>query len=285
MSFARPTRSARALARDVAARWPPNPRLVLGLPTGRTPIPLYRELVRLHRAGRADFSRATTFNLDEFLGLRAARSAQLPRVHAAASVRSRQPAAAADPLPERRARATSTRECRRYERAIARAGGIDLQILGLGDERPHRLQRAGARAGRAHAPHAADAGDAARQRGAVRRTASAPCRARRCRWGWRRFCGRGGSCCWRPARRRRGASQRMIEGPVTPRLPASFLQLHRRVGDLARPRGGARARDGLTRAAGSADPEQFLQARLDVLADRVADEVVRACAGAASACG
>ncbi len=47
------------------------PSLVLGLPTGRTPIPLYHELVRLHRAGRADFSRASTFNLDEFVGLAA----------------------------------------------------------------------------------------------------------------------------------------------------------------------------------------------------------------------
>src|SRR6476660_1775919 len=55
---------ANFLARTLRA-WP---TLVLGLPTGRTPIPLYRELVRLHRAGRADFRRATTFNLDEFLG-------------------------------------------------------------------------------------------------------------------------------------------------------------------------------------------------------------------------
>src|SRR5439155_26600088 len=63
---------ARALARDVARTLDVNAALVLGLPTGRTPIPLYRELVRLHRAGRADFSRVTTFNLDEFLGIAAA---------------------------------------------------------------------------------------------------------------------------------------------------------------------------------------------------------------------
>src|SRR3982074_2360030 len=62
---------ARALARHVAGALKKDPTLVLGLPTGRTPIPLYRELARLHRAGRADFSRATTFNLDEFCGLNA----------------------------------------------------------------------------------------------------------------------------------------------------------------------------------------------------------------------
>src|SRR5712692_429614 len=60
---------ARACARDIARALSASPGLVLGLPTGRTPIPLYRELVRLHRAGRADFSGATTFNLDEFVGL------------------------------------------------------------------------------------------------------------------------------------------------------------------------------------------------------------------------
>src|SRR6266850_1189244 len=60
---------ARVLAHDIARGLARDRHLVLGLPTGRTPIPLYRELVRLHRAGHADFSRATTFNLDEFLGL------------------------------------------------------------------------------------------------------------------------------------------------------------------------------------------------------------------------
>ena len=60
---------ARALAAKIAGSLDANPCLVLGLPTGRTPILLYREIVRLHRAGRADFSRATTFNLDEFLHL------------------------------------------------------------------------------------------------------------------------------------------------------------------------------------------------------------------------
>src|SRR3954468_15126841 len=67
--FLDPSALARALARDVARRMMAAPRIVLGLPTGRTPIPLYRELVALHRAGRADFTRVTTFNLDEFCGL------------------------------------------------------------------------------------------------------------------------------------------------------------------------------------------------------------------------
>src|SRR5262245_47043946 len=61
--------AARALAREVAKALSANPRLVLGLPSGRTPIPLYDELARLHARRLVNFRSATTFNLDEFLGL------------------------------------------------------------------------------------------------------------------------------------------------------------------------------------------------------------------------
>src|SRR5688500_17732508 len=43
-----------------------KPDAVLGLPTGSTPVGVYRELVRLHREEGLDFSRITTFNLDEY---------------------------------------------------------------------------------------------------------------------------------------------------------------------------------------------------------------------------
>src|SRR5512146_1815729 len=62
---------ASALAEDVAERLRRKPSLVLGLPTGRTPLGFYRQLARISREGRADFSRATTFNLDEFVGVAA----------------------------------------------------------------------------------------------------------------------------------------------------------------------------------------------------------------------
>jgi len=46
-----------------------NPALCLGLPTGRTPLGMYEELVKKYRDEHLDFSRITTFNLDEFIGL------------------------------------------------------------------------------------------------------------------------------------------------------------------------------------------------------------------------
>ncbi|MEO8349839.1 MAG: 6-phosphogluconolactonase, partial [Acidobacteriota bacterium] len=56
---------ARAAAERLAAALRRRGRSVLLLPAGKTAVPIYRELARLHRAGRAPFRRATTFNLDE----------------------------------------------------------------------------------------------------------------------------------------------------------------------------------------------------------------------------
>ena len=126
---------ARAVARELARRigdaLRAKPALVLGLPTGRTPLLLYEELVRLHEEGHADFSAATTFNLDEFLGIPAdhpssyrtfMRRYLFDHVDADPSRTNFLDGAAADPLEE----------CERYEREIDRVGGIDLQILGIG---------------------------------------------------------------------------------------------------------------------------------------------------------
>ncbi|MDE0735843.1 MAG: 6-phosphogluconolactonase, partial [Pirellulaceae bacterium] len=46
-----------------------QPKAVLGLATGSTPLGLYQELIRLHREEGLDFSQVTTFNLDEYVGL------------------------------------------------------------------------------------------------------------------------------------------------------------------------------------------------------------------------
>jgi glucosamine-6-phosphate deaminase len=216
---------ARALAADIARSLRARPGMVLGLPTGRTPIPLYRELVRLHRAGRADFRRATTFNLDEFLGLdpRDPRSYRaFMQTHLFGHVN----------LPPRRihflngATRDVERECRRYERAIDRAGGIDLQILGLGMNghvgfnEPARALVAWTHGTRlTPATRRANAALFGNRVGAVPREAlsmgmATILHARRI-------------VLLATGRSKARCVQRMIEGPVTPRLPASFLQLHR----------------------------------------------------------
>jgi glucosamine-6-phosphate deaminase len=122
---------ADALAVTVATAVRDAHHPVLGLPTGRTPVLLYKELVERARAGTLDLSHVTTFNLDEFLGLPATHPGSYRHFmehHLFGHLGSRRPRAhlldgtAADP----------DAECERYEAAIAEAGGIDLQILGLG---------------------------------------------------------------------------------------------------------------------------------------------------------
>jgi glucosamine-6-phosphate deaminase len=120
-----------SLARRIASEMAATPEIVLGLPTGRTPIHMYRELVRLHARGGPDFSRVTTFNLDEFLGIAPSHPGSyrsFMETHLFAHV---------NLDPERihflnGATEDPEKECARYEAAIDAAGGIDLQILGLG---------------------------------------------------------------------------------------------------------------------------------------------------------
>lgn len=129
--FPSSTQASRALARRVAADLRVKPSLVLGLPTGRTPVPFYAELARLHAEGAADFRRAVTFNLDEFVGL----SGDDPRSYRA--FMQRHLFGHVNVQPRRihflnGLAQDAAAECRRYERQIARAGGLDLLILGLG---------------------------------------------------------------------------------------------------------------------------------------------------------
>lgn len=120
-----------ALARQVAAAVRKNPRLVLGLPAGRTPIPFYDALVRLAARGRVDLSRVTIFNLDEFLGLPPGHPGSF-RAFLMRQLVGRLPHPPGRMCLIDGSTGAPERECARYERAIARAGGVDLQVLGLG---------------------------------------------------------------------------------------------------------------------------------------------------------
>jgi glucosamine-6-phosphate deaminase len=120
-----------ALARRVLELIAARPGLVLGLPTGRTPLGLYRELRDRSRVEQIDWSKVRTFNLDEFAGLDAADS-QSYRAYMRAELFDHVPIDPANIGFLNGAAPDLKAECRRYEGAIAAAGGIDLQILGVG---------------------------------------------------------------------------------------------------------------------------------------------------------
>ncbi|MCX7970672.1 MAG: glucosamine-6-phosphate deaminase [Negativicutes bacterium] len=119
--------AARLIAREILVK----PDLVLGLATGSTPIPTYRYLVRLFGEGLISFAKVRTFNLDEYVGLSSTHSqsyAYFMNEHLWGKVDL--PRCNAD-IPSGTAPDIQA-ECQRYETAIKNAGGIDLQILGLG---------------------------------------------------------------------------------------------------------------------------------------------------------
>lgn len=99
---------------------------VLGLPTGKTPVGLYRELV----ARRLDWRRVRTFNLDEYVGLAPAHPASF-HSFMQRNLFGRCPEPPRWEMPDGCAPDLSA-ECARYEAAVSAAGPIDLLILGLG---------------------------------------------------------------------------------------------------------------------------------------------------------
>lgn len=122
---------SRTAANFVSAQLILKPDSVLGLATGSTPEGMYAELVRLHREEGLDFSKACSFNLDEYLGL----SPEHPqsyhnymdrhlfsKVNLPADKRHLPKTQGEDP----------EESCACYDRSIATAGGIDLQVLGIG---------------------------------------------------------------------------------------------------------------------------------------------------------
>jgi glucosamine-6-phosphate deaminase len=110
-----------------------KPRPVLGLATGRSMIQVYAELVRLHREEGLDFSRAVTFNLDEYVGLTPGHAGSFHEFmnrHLFAHVNI--PAGNIH-IPDGMA-ADIPAHCLAYEKAIRDAGGIDLQLMGIGSD-------------------------------------------------------------------------------------------------------------------------------------------------------
>jgi glucosamine-6-phosphate deaminase len=119
------------VAQIIAAALRDRPRLVLGLATGSTMEAVYARLSALHREEALDFSACRTFNLDEYVGLPAGdpnsyRFYMNQRLFSQVNIPLENTHLPDGTAPDLEA------ECRKYEASIDSAGGIDLQLLGIG---------------------------------------------------------------------------------------------------------------------------------------------------------
>lgn len=124
---------SRRAANIISAQVILKPDSVLGLATGSTPLGTYKQLIDWNEKGDIDFSQAVTVNLDEYVGLDCSNNQSyryfmnknfFEHININMNNTFVPNGCAADPEGE----------CKRYDENIARLGGIDLQLLGIGHD-------------------------------------------------------------------------------------------------------------------------------------------------------
>lgn len=108
-----------------------EPKSILGLATGSTPVPIYQELIELYHKGVIDFGNVTTYNLDEYVGLAPEHPCSYRRFMQENLFEHVNVPAEHIHIPNGMAQNVEE-ECLGYDEAIAAEGGLDLQLLGLG---------------------------------------------------------------------------------------------------------------------------------------------------------
>ena len=215
------TELSRAAARFVAQMVIKNPRLVLALPTGDTPLGLYRELVGLFREGLLDFSGAQAFNLDEYLGLppdhpQSFRAYMREHFWSHVNLHAYY---IPDSLP-----ADPQEECRRYERIMGEAGGLDLAVLGLGKNGHIAFNEPGTPW--ESLTHVVDLAEETRREEARRFGGLAHTPKQAITTGIRTIMNARRILLLVAGPGKAGILARALRGPITPEVPGSVLQLH-----------------------------------------------------------
>ena len=211
---------ARAAAERLAAALRRRGGPVLLLPAGKTAVPVYRALARLHPAGRAPFRRATTFNLDEL-------AVPPEDERSFRSFMERHLFSKVD-LPPGRIRflrgdaADPERECARYERALAREGPADLAFVGIGVNG----HVAYLEPGRSLAPLTSPVRLSASTRRALAADGVQPVPREALTVGIETILSSRAILLVAGGEEKACAVAAALEGPVTARVPASFLSLH-----------------------------------------------------------
>ncbi|HLN79938.1 MAG TPA: glucosamine-6-phosphate deaminase [Thermoanaerobaculia bacterium] len=218
--FATPEALARTAAERVGEVLRRRARTVLLLPVGKTAVPVYRELARLNAAGRASFRRATTFNLDELSvppdDPRSFRSFMERHLFSKVDLDRRRIRFLRGDSPD------AERECARYERVLAREGPPDIAFVGVG-ENGHVAYLEPARA---LPPRTSLVSLSASTRRGLAADGVRPVPRDAFTVGIETILSSRTILLVATGRKKAAAVAAALEGPVTPRCPASFLSLH-----------------------------------------------------------
>ena len=128
-----PESAGRCAAQHFRALMQTKPYCVLGLATGSTPIPLYRELIAMNQRGEIDFSTVRTVNLDEYKGL-SPEHEQSYRYFMNDNLFNHVNINKANTFVPNGLAADVGAFCLEYEKKIEELGGIDIQLLGIGHD-------------------------------------------------------------------------------------------------------------------------------------------------------
>lgn len=123
--------AAKAAVSVFAAELMKKPNAIFGLATGSSPIPLYHEMIKLNKEGAMDFSKCRSWNLDEYVGLQPDHVCSYRRFMNEELFDHVNIDKANTHVPSGIA-ADMEKEAADYDAAIAEAGGIDVQLLGIG---------------------------------------------------------------------------------------------------------------------------------------------------------
>lgn len=109
-----------------------NPEIVLGLATGSTPMGMYQEIIKAHKENNLDFSNVKSFNLDEYVGLSGDNSQSYEYFMKKNFFNHINIKRENIFVPDGKAE-NLEQYCKKYDEMIENAGGIDIQILGVGE--------------------------------------------------------------------------------------------------------------------------------------------------------
>ena len=203
-----------------------KPNLVLGLATGSTPIGLYETLAQMHNAEGLDFSSVTTFNLDEYVGIPPSHPHSYHTFMETHFFNAVNIPTENCHIPQSTAVAHEE-FCEKYEAAIVNAGGIDIQVLGIGKDGHIGFNEPSSSLGsrtriktltqstlEANAPHFGGTVDAVPKM-AITMGVGTIMDAKRC-------------LLMASGESKAEAIAHAVEGPITAEVPASALQMHPR---------------------------------------------------------